>query len=665
MLTMDQPTFHLPEGTILGNGKYRIVRFIGAGGFGCTYEAEFLMMRTRVAIKEFYVNSMCNRQASGVISLGAMSQANLIQRLEDKFVREAQSLFGLSHPHIVGVKDVFKELGTSYYVMDYIDGRSLQEIVDEEGPMPEGRALHYIKQVMDALEYVHSQRMLHLDIKPNNIMIDKNDNVILIDFGVSKQYDEVGDHNTSTIMGQTPGFAPLEQLTNTVKQFTPATDIYALGATLYALLTGETPVPAADLMAGLTHLKPLPGGVSDNIRKAIGAMMQPKRDYRPQSIAQVRRLLAFEAAPIVPPSVETVVTPQSSNASVQSVKPEAPVKREPSAKPVKSEKPHVPTIPLSDAGGVVPPKPPVGQPDVFASKPSSSHKNATLHISSVDAPKPEGKKPSLKLWIWIGVAVGLVTFFVVGGVILYLGQNKSDKRVVDDAEIYVEDDNALPEDEDRYPAENVELIEEEVVVEEVVDAPSASTASTASATPSAPTSGTSNGHGWVDMGTSVYWATTNVGSSTPKGDGSYFAWAESATKSCYDETTSLYYGNTMSSIAGSGKYDCARINWGGKWRMPTKAECQELISKCTWYWYGSGMKVTARNGNVIYLPAAGFAGTTPNSPLDHEKLGYYWSATPYDNESSWSLTFDSSGARVSSSDDARYWGMTIRPVMDK
>lgn len=282
---------HLPVGTIIGNGKYKIIRFIAAGGFGCTYEAEFLMMRTRVAIKEFFINSMCNRLASGAISIGAISQNKLLQHLEEKFVREAQNLFGLSHPNIIGVKDVFKELGTSYYVMDYVDGQSLQSIIDERGPLPEHQVMKYMTQVMDALEYVHNQKMLHLDLKPDNIMIDKSDRAILIDFGVSKQYDEVDGHNTSTILGQTPGFAPIEQMSNNISNFAPSTDIYALGATMYSALSGCLPPSAANLLSGMDTLQPLPQPTSMQARRAIEMMMRTRSIDRPQSIAQVRTLL--------------------------------------------------------------------------------------------------------------------------------------------------------------------------------------------------------------------------------------------------------------------------------------------------------------------------------------------------------------------------------------
>ena len=159
---------NLPSGILLQGGKYRIVRFIGSGGFGCTYEAEHggfgctyeaehVMLEKRVAIKEFFVKDFCNRdETTSNISVAAQSKKALVEKLRSKFMDEAKSLFRLKHPGIVHVSDVFEENGTVYYVMDYIDGRSLQDIVASEGSLPESRAVKYIRQVADALGYVHS-----------------------------------------------------------------------------------------------------------------------------------------------------------------------------------------------------------------------------------------------------------------------------------------------------------------------------------------------------------------------------------------------------------------------------------------------------------------------------------------------------------------------------
>lgn len=275
---------YLAEGTLLQGGKYKIVSFISAGGFGCTYEAEHVMLHKKVAIKEFFVKDFCNRdETTSQISVGITSKTALVDKLKKKFIEEAQSLCSLDHPNIVHVYDVFEENGTAYYVMNYIDGLSLNDLVKKNGPMSEQKAIGYIKQVADALKYVHSRSRLHLDIKPGNIMVDDKDRAILIDFGASKQYDEEAGENTSTLLGKTPGYAPLEQMGNDVVKFLPSTDIYALGATLYKLLTGITP-PSASLLASGEILEDLPSSISTGTRNAIFKSMQINKMKRPQNI---------------------------------------------------------------------------------------------------------------------------------------------------------------------------------------------------------------------------------------------------------------------------------------------------------------------------------------------------------------------------------------------
>ena len=283
---------HLPEGTLLQGGKYRIVRFIGSGGFGCTYEAEHTELKEKVAIKEFFVKDFCNRDGeTSRITVGTESKRLLVTKLLMKFKDEARSLYRLRHPGIVRVSDVFEENGTAYYVMDYIEGRSLQDIVKAEGRLTEERSLKYIREVSEALSYVHSHNRLHLDIKPGNIMIDGNDHAILIDFGASKQYDEASGENTSTLMGRTPGYAPPEQMSNSVTRFLPATDIYALGATLYKLLTGETPIDSTLLASGGEELEPLPSTVHDSTRRAVFTAMELNKGRRPQSVKEFLAIL--------------------------------------------------------------------------------------------------------------------------------------------------------------------------------------------------------------------------------------------------------------------------------------------------------------------------------------------------------------------------------------
>lgn len=315
----------LAPGSLLQGGKYRIIRFISSGGFGCTYEAVHTGLNGRMAIKEFFVQDICNRDdATGYVSVGLQSKAQTFDKLREKFIREAQSVFALSHPGIVHVSDVFEENGTAYFVMDYIDGCSLADLVDKNGPMDEATALGYMRQVCAALDYVHANGRLHLDIKPGNIMVDRAGRAVLIDFGASKQYDSGTGENLSTLLGFTPGFAPPEQMTADVSRFLPATDVYALGGTLYNLLTGEAPLSANHRYAG-DELKPLPESVSPSTRRAIEAALQLSKSARPQSVAEFAALLFGGNAPQPQPKPQPTpapapalrIAPRSSNATVK------------------------------------------------------------------------------------------------------------------------------------------------------------------------------------------------------------------------------------------------------------------------------------------------------------------------------------------------------------
>ena len=285
----------LTNGTLLQSGKYRIIRHIGSGGFGCTYEAEHTMLCHRVAIKEFFVKDFCNRDAStGRVTIATDNKKELIKKLHSKFIDEAKAIFSMNHPGIVRVTDIFEENETAYYVMEYIDGCSLGEVLEKRGVFTEEEATRIIRAAAEALAHVHSTNRLHLDIKPGNIMLGDNGKVTLIDFGVSKQYDEVNRENTSTLLGKTPGFAPPEQMGNNIKAFTPATDIYALGATFYKILTGITP-PDSSSRACDDELIPLPESFSAHVQNAVGASLQLSRSKRPQSIAEFLTTLTTKA----------------------------------------------------------------------------------------------------------------------------------------------------------------------------------------------------------------------------------------------------------------------------------------------------------------------------------------------------------------------------------
>ena len=280
----------LKPNTLLQGGKYKIIRALGQGGFGITYEAEQVLRRRKVAVKEFFMKDCCERDdATSRVTVGTGSQRALVEKFRGKFIREAQMIAGMEHPHIIRVTDVFEENDTAYYVMDYLPGGSLVDQVKRNGPLSEDKAEKYIRQVADALNYIHSQNTVHLDVKPSNILLNAKGEAILIDFGISKHYDDSGDQTSSTPVGISKGYAPLEQgRDGDVSQFKPSTDIYALGATLYYLITGVVP-PEASLVNedGLT----MPQSVSDRIRTTIDKAMQPRRKDRPQDINDFLALL--------------------------------------------------------------------------------------------------------------------------------------------------------------------------------------------------------------------------------------------------------------------------------------------------------------------------------------------------------------------------------------
>ena len=284
---------HLQPNTTLQGGKYRIERVLGQGGFGITYRAITketlsgklgkIQIDVPVAIKEFFMPENCMRSAnSSYVTVPTTGSKTLVEQYRKKFVKEANNLAGLSHPNIVQVIDIFQENGTNYYVMEYLEGGSLRDLVNKNGRVGEEQALKYIYPIGDALSYMHNKHMCHYDIKPSNIMLDKDGTPKLIDFGISKNYDSAGNQTSSTPVGLSKGFAPLEQYEQFVQEFSPQTDIYALGATLYYLLTGSVPPDASTMFN--EGLPKLPSSLSASTRNAIEQAMLPRKKDRPQSV---------------------------------------------------------------------------------------------------------------------------------------------------------------------------------------------------------------------------------------------------------------------------------------------------------------------------------------------------------------------------------------------
>ena len=337
---------HLNPGSLLQGGKYRIEKVLGQGGFGITYLAVQTNLKNRkVAVKEFFLKQHCERNSStSHVSMGTTSSRDLVLRFKDKFIKEAETISELRNHHIITIHDVFEENGTAYYVMEYLDEGCLSDRIPADG-MAESEALTYIRQIADALSYIHQNKILHLDIKPSNILFRKADEAVLIDFGISKHYDdEEGSQTSSTPVGVSEGYAPTEQYEREgVSSFAASTDIYSLGATLYCLLSGHRP-PKASIVLN-DGLPPLPPSVSSPVRNAVEKAMSPRRKDRPQTVSAFLRLLEVAPARRVPPivigeetqlsepSVHRRTEPRQSGTSRSSVPSRGPVV----SKPVKPE----------------------------------------------------------------------------------------------------------------------------------------------------------------------------------------------------------------------------------------------------------------------------------------------------------------------------------------
>lgn len=315
---------------LLQGGRYKIVETLGQGGFGITYLAIQSGLDRKVAVKEFFMKELCERdETTSHVTLGTQGSRQTVSRFREKFLKEARNIARFNHPNIVRIIDVFEENGTAYYVMEYAENGSLADKVKDQNHLPEPVATRYILQVASALDYIHQQRMNHLDIKPANIMLNEKDESVLIDFGLSKQYDTVTGAQTSTTpVGISEGYAPMEQYKQGgVQEFSPETDIYALGATFYKLLTGKTPPSASDVNEDGLPLDELRAkGVSQAAIGVISHAMEGRKKDRTKSIAEfVGGLPSASSAPATPGSVPSSSASATPSSSASATAPEASV----------------------------------------------------------------------------------------------------------------------------------------------------------------------------------------------------------------------------------------------------------------------------------------------------------------------------------------------------
>ena len=605
----------LKSGSFLQGGKYKIEKVLGQGGFGITYLAIQELLDRKVCIKEFFFKEYCERdEATSQVSLGTTTNRELVERFMEKFIKEARTISTLNHPHIIRIYDIFKENNTAYYVMEYIEGESLAELVKQRGALPEDMAVDYIKQVASALDFVHQHSINHLDVKPANVMVRKEDNqAVLIDFGLSKQYDASGEQTSTTPVGISHGYAPMEQYNvGGVGTFSPQTDIYSLGATLYKLVTGNTPPQAIEIFND--GLPELPNNVSSHIREVIKKSMLPKKVERYNCIKDFVQLLDRKEEPVLCDKEETILI-QASN-------------------------------------------PP--QQTEFILTSNESKKTSNYSIALI-------------------CSFLLIVGIIVWGISVFTKDESSQKdksamvtvemeqQRVNDSIAVVRKQEAEKRKKDSIDALNeqarlatIRKLEEEKKRKEQ-EAISMQT-------------GTINGHGYVDLGLSVKWATCNVGASKPSDYGNYYAWGEIEPKKNYtwsnyfDSEFKLYnVRDGLKQITSTGGHDVAYEKWGDPWRMPSQKEMEELISKCKWTLSKQnnveGFKITGPSGGSIFLPFAGWR--KENIKEEIGTFGAYWtsSISKYFSESA-GATYFYWRMKDTGSSGERYKGFPVRPVAE-
>ena len=286
----------LQPGTVIHgtHNDYRIERVLGQGSFGITYVANVRLKgrlgaiesAAMVAIKEFFLRDVSCRNGLRVFSV---SDSTLCSDYRRDFLREAQNLSRLDNDHIVKVLETIEENDTVYYVMEYLSGGNLDQHILSHGKLSCREALDIAIQIGEALKCMHAQHMLHLDLKPLNVMRGEDGHIVLIDFGLSKCFGADGQPESSTRIGQgTTGYAPIEQHSfNKADGFMPTLDIYALGATLFKMLTGCVPPEASVVLnEGLPVDELSSAGVPPAVIALVERAMQPLRRMRHQTVGE-------------------------------------------------------------------------------------------------------------------------------------------------------------------------------------------------------------------------------------------------------------------------------------------------------------------------------------------------------------------------------------------
>ncbi len=295
----------LAQGTLLRN-RYRILQPIGQGGMGSVYLAEDNRLEGR-------------RCAVKAVRIDAGADPATVNELQHQFSREASILARLDHPKLPKVSDYFTEEGLDYLVMDYVLGKDLKQLMDEarrnDRFLPEGDVMGWARQLCDALQYMHTQDppVLHRDIKPSNIKLTPSGFIKLVDFGLVKLLSKDDSQTITVLQGRgTAAYTPLEQYGEDDSHTDLRSDIYSLGATLYHLLTNQSPAEAKQRFLkpqSLVRPRSLNAAISEPLERAILTAIEMHPDDRPATITEFRQVLLGQLIPTKSPSTTADTAP--------------------------------------------------------------------------------------------------------------------------------------------------------------------------------------------------------------------------------------------------------------------------------------------------------------------------------------------------------------------
>lgn len=287
----------LKPGTELLHGQYTIEQFLNNGGFGITYLAKDSLLRL-VVIKECFPESIC-RRANSTVRVRSRDQAQAFRAIVDLFIEEARGLARLSHPNIVGVHQVFEDNDTAYMAMDFVEGRDLLEIAEGTEVIAPEAFERIVFKLLDAVEFIHGEGVLHRDISPDNILLSRDNEPVLIDFGAARETVARDTSYLGSMRTVKDGYSPQEFYIKDSEQH-PSSDLYSLAASLYHVMTKELPVKAQARMSAIASgepdpyvsIKELTTGYSEPFLDAIDHALRVFPKDRIQSAAEWRMMIA-------------------------------------------------------------------------------------------------------------------------------------------------------------------------------------------------------------------------------------------------------------------------------------------------------------------------------------------------------------------------------------